>query len=75
MRTAFDGLLSLLCALATLGLCGVPIWCSHLAIQAFLVPTWIYALLGIFGFLAVLLAFDFLRKAASGIAPLRERRR
>lgn len=75
MRQVFDGLMSLLCALATLGLCGVPLYCSHLAIAFGLVPVWLYAVLGIFGFMAVLLAFDFLRKAVSGIAPLNERRR
>lgn len=75
MRHVFDGLMSLLCALATLGLCGVPAWCSHLAIRYGLVPTWLYAIIGIFGFMAILLAFDFLRKAVSGVAPLNERRR
>ncbi|MEO0829473.1 MAG: hypothetical protein AAFY03_03335 [Pseudomonadota bacterium] len=75
MRTVLDGAASLFCALATIGLCGVPIWGSHMAISVGVIPQWIYAPLGIFGFLAILLAFDFVRKGFSGIGPMRERRR
>ncbi|MBM7067753.1 hypothetical protein [Actibacterium sp. 188UL27-1] len=75
VKNIWDGLLSFLCAAVTVMLCGVPIWCSHLAITYGIVPAWIYGVLGVFGFLAILLTFDFLRKAIKGIAPLNERRR
>ena len=75
MRAVIDGAMSLLVAAGILILCGVPLYCSYIAIRAGLVPVWIYAILGIFGFVAVVIAFDFFRKGFNGIAPLRERRR
>ncbi|MEL6520535.1 MAG: hypothetical protein AAFQ66_06200 [Pseudomonadota bacterium] len=75
MVKIWDGLQSFICACLTVVLCGVPVWCSHLAITYGIVPAWIYGILGVFGFLAVLLTLDFLRKAAKGIGPLYERSR
>ena len=74
-RNIWDGLLSLLAFLATVAVFGLPIWATHVAIGAGLVPVWFYA--GVIGLIFVggNLAIAFLRKALDGVAPLRDRRR
>ncbi len=75
MRNIWDGFLSLLCAVATIVICGVPGWYAHVAISNGLAPQWVYVSVFGLGFCAVLLTLSFLRKASAGVAPSRERRR
>ncbi|MEM8980202.1 MAG: hypothetical protein AAGD04_12010 [Pseudomonadota bacterium] len=71
----WDGLVSALYAIAILVLCGVPIWCSHLAIRYGIAPNWIYGFLAALGFFGGLIALNLLGKATRGVSPHRERRR
>lgn len=74
-KNILDGLLSLLAALATLAVFGLPIWATHQAITYGLAPVWVYvAVIGLV-FVGGNLAIAFLRKALDGVAPLRERKR
>ena len=75
VRHLWDGFLSLLSAVATVSMCGVPIWFTYRSIIIGIAPQWawvpIIALTGV----TVLMTFAFLRKAADGVSPSRERRR
>ena len=75
MIRLWDGFLSLLCAVLTLVILGVPGWGAALALRAGLMPVWGWAPLAAMGFVAVVMVFAFLRKAWRGVHPLRERRR
>ena len=75
MKALIDGLKSLLSALATVVVCGGPVWLSHLAIQEGLAPLWAYAPVVLLAGLGLLMTFAFLRKALNGISPSRDRRR
>ena len=71
----WDGFLSLLAAIATIALCGVPVWFTYRAIDFGIAPTWAWgAVIGL-GFVGILMTVSFLRKAMGGIAPSRDRRR
>lgn len=75
MKTAFDGFLSLLAAIATLIFCGIPVWFTYQAIEAGIAPQWAYVgVLGLGG-IGLLLTIAFLRKAKGGISPTRDRKR
>ena len=74
-RNIWDGLLSLIAALLTLAVFGIPIWATHQAITYGLAPVWAYAAVVGLVFIGGNLAIAFLRKALDGVAPLRERRR
>ncbi len=74
-KNIWDGILSLISALATFAVFGVPIWATHLAITAELVPIWAYAAVIGLVFIGGNLGIAFLRKALDGVAPLRERKR
>ena len=75
MKAFLDGLASVLAALATFAICGLPSWFTYQAIKANAAPWWawfsVVALAGV-GFV---LTIAFLRKAAGGVAPTRERKR
>lgn len=75
IRNVWDGLLSLLAALATIVIVGVPLWGTHMAIDSALLPVWAY--LPMAGLLVVggIMVIAFLRKASGGVAPLRDRKR
>lgn len=75
MIRLWDGFLSLLCAILTLAILGVPGWGSVLALRAGLLPGWGWAPLVALGFVAAVMILAFLRKAWRGVHPLRERRR
>jgi len=74
-RNKRDGLLSLAAALVTLAVFATPVWATHLAISAKVVPVWTYAALVGLIYIGGNLAIAFLRKALDGVAPLRDRRR
>jgi hypothetical protein len=71
----WDGFLSLLCALVTLAIIGVPGWGAAVSLRAGLLPVWGWGPLVLLWFVGAVMAFAFLRKAGRGIHPLRERRR
>ena len=74
-KNIWDGILSLLAALTTLAVFGLPVWATHQAITYGLAPAWVYiAVVGLV-FVGGNLAIAFLRKARDGVAPLRERKR
>ena len=75
MIRVWDGFLSGLCALITLGVIGIPIWGAVHAVQADLVPVWSWAAIVALGLIGVVMLYAFLRKTARGVHPLRDRRR
>lgn len=74
-RRLIDGSLSFVCAILTLAIGGAPVWFSHLALQAGLVPVWGYAFVLGLALATMLLTFDFLKKAFRGVSPTRMRPR
>ena len=74
-KNIWDGVLSLLAALVTLAVFALPVWATHLAIGAGVVPVWAYAALVGLIYVGGNLVIAFLRKALDGVAPLRDRRR
>ena len=75
MIRVWDGFLSILAAVIAAFLVGVPAWGCFLAVRAELIPIWSWAAILGLGFVGVLMVGAFLRKAARGVHPLRERRR
>lgn len=75
MTVFLDRVASVFACLFTLAVCGGPAWFSHVAIREGLVPMWGYGFIAVLVGIALILAFAFLRKAARGIAPSRQRRR
>lgn len=75
MKQVWDGFLSALAALFTLVVCGLPGFAAFQSIKFGIVPEWFYAPLIGLGFIGILLTLAFARKAISGIAPSRSRRR
>lgn len=75
MIRIWDGFLSLLAGLLTVGIVGVPIWGAVLALNNGLVPGWAWGFVVALGFVGLLMVFAFLRKTVRGVHPLRERRR
>ena len=71
----WDGLKSLLAAVATVVLCGVPAWYCHVAIGAKLAPTWVYGAVAGLVIVGVLMSVAFLGKAIDGVSPSRDRKR
>lgn len=74
-KNIWDGLLSLIAALATFAVFGLPIWATHQAITYGIVPAWVYVAVVGLVFIGGNLGIAFLRKALDGVAPLRERKR
>lgn len=75
MIRLWDGFLSLLAALITAGIVGVPLWGTYLAIQNGLLPGWGWVSLVLLGLVGLVMLLAFLRKASRGVHPMRERRR
>ena len=75
MRKLVDGFLSLLAAIATVAICGVPSWFTYQAIMAKLAPTWAWAGVIALGGVGFIMTLTFLRKAFSGVSPSRDRPR
>ena len=75
MIRIWDGFLSILAAIITATVVGVPLWGSYQAVRAELVPNWAWAAIAALGFIGVLMVAAFLRKAGRGVHPLRDRRR
>lgn len=75
MRKIWDGLLSLLAAIATIAICGLPSWFTYQAIVAKVAPTWAWAAVVALAGVGIIMTLAFLRKAASGISPSRDRPR
>ncbi|MEQ9041214.1 MAG: hypothetical protein RIE24_23030 [Silicimonas sp.] len=71
----WDGFLSALCAMATIGVIGLPLWGTFRAVRADLVPVWFWAPMLLLAFVGAVMVWAFLRKAVRGVHPLRERRR
>ena len=75
MRHIVDGIASFLAALATVAICGLPSWFTYRAIEAGVAPTWAWGAVIALSAVGAIMTVAFLRKAFSGIAPSRERRR
>ncbi len=75
MIRLWDGFLSVLAAIVTVAIVGIPLWGSYLSIQADRIPLWAMAPMVGLGLVGAIMVFAFLRKAARGVHPLRERRR
>ena len=75
MIRVWDGFLSGLCAVITLGVIGLPLWAAFRAVQADLVPAWVWAPMVGLGLIGCVMVYAFLRKAGRGVHPLRDRRR
>ena len=74
-KNIWDGLLSLLAAVASFAVFAVPIWATHQAISYGIVPIWAYAAVIGLVFIGGNLTIAFLRKALDGVAPLKDRKR
>ena len=61
MRKLVDGFLSLLAAIATVAICGVPSWFTYQAIIAKLAPTWAWAWVIALGGVGFIMTLTFLR--------------
>jgi predicted FMN-binding regulatory protein PaiB len=75
MRKLVDGFLSLLAAIATVAICGVPSWFTYQTIMAKVAPTWAWAGVIALGGVGFIMTLTFLRKAFSGVSPSRDRPR
>ncbi len=75
MLRLWDGFLSVLAAVVTISVCGIPAWFTFKAIQAEIAPTWVYIpLAGLAGICAIL-TYAFVTKGLRGVSPSRSRRR
>lgn len=72
MIRLWDGFLSLLSAIATAVIAGVPTYGAFLAIQAEMLPVWAWGPLGLHFVVGSLMVVAFLRKVINGIHPMRE---
>ena len=70
-----DGAKSLLAAAATVAICGGPSWFTHVAIREGAAPFWAYGFAAALAGVGLIMTLAFLRKAAGGIAPSRDRAR
>ena len=75
MIRLWDGFLSVIAALLTVGIIGVPVWGAVMAVRAGLIPVWGWGPLVLLGAAGLVMALSFLRKASRGVHPLRDRRR
>ncbi len=75
MKHVWDGFLSVLAALATAVICGIPSWFTYQAVVAGIAPSWANVSVFLLGGMGVILTFAFLRKAKGGISPTRDRKR
>ncbi|MDD9922038.1 MAG: hypothetical protein OXQ92_07135 [Boseongicola sp.] len=75
MIRIWDGFLSLIAALITAGVVGVPLWGAFLAVRAEMIPLWAWVPMIALAGVGLLMFGAFARKASRGVHPLRERRR
>lgn len=75
MIRVWDGFLSLVAALVTAAVIGVPAWAAFQAIRADLVWVWAAGPVVLLVAAGAVMALSFLRKAGRGVHPMRERRR
>lgn len=75
MIRIWDGFLSFLAAVATSLIVGTPVWGAVAALRSGLLWTWGWAPVGLLAAAGAVMVMSFLRKAARGVHPLRERRR
>ena len=75
MKQMIDGLLSLLAAVATAFITGVPSWFTYQATEAGIAPKWALGFVFVLAGMGLILTIAFLRKAKGGISPTRDRRR
>lgn len=75
MIRVWDGFLSGVAACLTAAVIGVPAWGAVLALRAEMLPVWGWAPLALLAAAGAVMMLSFLRKAARGVHPLRERRR
>ena len=75
MIRLWDGFLSLLGAVLTAGAVGVPLFAAFRAVQAGLAPVWVWGPMIALAFVGLVMTGAFLRKAARGVHPLRDRPR
>lgn len=75
MIRLWDGFLSLVGALVTVALVGLPLFAAFRAVQAALVPAWFWAPMVALGFVGLVMLGAFLRKGFRGVHPMRDRRR
>jgi hypothetical protein len=75
MKHIWDGLLSLLAAIATAAITGAPSWFTYQATEAGIAPKWALGFVFVLGGMGLILTIAFLRKAKGGISPTRDRRR
>ncbi len=75
MIRLWDGFLSLLAALLTLVVTGIPSWGAFLAVRSNLLAWWAWPPLVVLALIGIVITLSFLRKAGRGVHPLRERRR
>lgn len=71
----WDGFLSLLAAMATAAIVGIPLWGCFVAIRAEMIPGWAWAPFVLLSLIGIIMMLAFLRKAGRGVHPMRERRR
>lgn len=75
MIRIWDGFLSVLAAVLTAVIVGVPLWGAYLSIQSDLLPLWTVGPMAGLAIVGLIMMGAFLRKAGRGVHPLRERRR
>ena len=75
MKAFLDGSASVFAAIATLAICGLPSYFTYKAIEANVAPWWAWFAIAALSGVGLIMTFAFLRKAAGGVAPSRERRR
>lgn len=75
MKAFLDGAASVLAALATIVICGLPSWFTYKAIEAGVAPWWAWFSVAALSGVGLIMIIAFLRKAAAGISPTRERKR
>ena len=72
MIRIWDGFLSLLSAIATAIIVGVPTWGCFLAIQAEMLPIWAWGPLALHFVIGGLMVVAFLRKVLNGLHPMHD---
>ena len=75
MQRFFDRIASFFAALATLAVCGGPVWFTVESVRAGVAPTWAYGFAAALGIIGIILTLAFFRKAVQGVAPTRMRKR
>lgn len=75
MIRIWDGALSVVAALVTLVVTGIPTWGAFLAVRADMIGWWAWPPIVGLGIIGAVITLSFFRKAGRGVHPLRERRR